>query len=502
MSLLDRRRFLRQAALFGGGTLIAPSVEAAERIFRDPYVPLARPNGAPIRVRGRVTAGGRGLAGVAVTDGTSVAATDRMGQYTLIADSSQRFVSVSVPAGYRVPTGPHGTAAFHRPLAPDARGEMSAAFELDALSGGDTEHSFLLLADPQTQNAFEVGRLHAETVPDVRETVRGLAGRPVFGVACGDIMFDDLTLYPEFERAVRDMGVPFFQVIGNHDLEFKTGSDEASAGTFERHFGPTYYSFERGEIHYVVLDDVFWHGQGYLGYIGQRQQDWLKADLARVERGRTVVVFLHIPVLSTRPTRNGADNPGIGSSVANREALYRLLEPYHAYVLSGHTHEHERHADGGPRHHVHGTVCGAWWSGDICYDGTPNGYAVYDVKGSELRWRYKATGKPADWQMRVYPRGADASAPADVVANVWDADPSWTVVWYEDGERRGPMSRRLGLDPLSVEQHTGPNKPPRRAWVEPGKTEHLYYAPVSPGAREVRVEATDPHGRVYTEALR
>src|SRR5687768_2045439 len=131
--------------------------------------------------------------------------------------------------------------------------------------------------------------------------------------------------------------------------------------------------------------------------------------------------------------------PGDAESMTNRQALYRLLEPYRAYILSGHTHEHERHKDGGPRHHVHGTVCGAWWSGDICWDGTPNGYAVYDVRGSEPRWRYKSTGRPAEHQMRLYRPGSEPSAPGDLVANVWDADETWTVTWYENGERRGLM---------------------------------------------------------------
>jgi hypothetical protein len=378
---------------------------------------------------------------------------------------------------------------------------MTAAFTLRPLAGGDTTHGFLVLADPQTQNAFEVGRLHQETVPDVRDTVRALGPLPLFGAGCGDLMFDDLTLYPEYERAVREMGIPFFQVIGNHDLVQEPTSDERSAATFARHFGPTYYSFDRGDIRYVVLDDVFWYGDGYLAYLDERQLAWLRADLARLEPGRTVVVFVHIPALSTREQRNGAARPGNAAAITNREALYRLLEPYRAFVLSGHTHEHERHGDGGVRHHVHGTVCGAWWSGDICWDGTPNGYAVYEARGSELRWRYKATGKPATHQLRLYPPGADPTTPTDVVANVWDADETWTVVWYEDGERRGRMSRRLGLDPLAVAQQTGPEKPPRRQWVEPTRTEHLYYAAPAPETREVRVEATDPWGNRYTETV-
>lgn len=491
--MTTRRRFLQTA---GAATLAAA---LPQRLLRDPYAPPSplAPSADVVRVRGRVTAGRRGLAGVPVSDGVTVVPTAGDGTFELLADGAQPFVHVSVPAGYRIPTNATGTAACYRPLTPRPGSHtLDASFALEPLPDGDGHHAFLLLADTQTQDAFEMGRLHAETVPDVRATVAGLGGLPVFGVACGDIMYDDLALYPEYERAVRGMGIPFFQVLGNHDLVQTSATDEGAAATFGRHFGPTYYSFDRGEVHYVVLDDVFWYGRGYLGHLEQRQLTWLAADLARVEPGRTVVALLHIPALSTRNTRNGGA-PDTGESVTNREALYRLLEPYAAYAISGHTHEHERHGDGGVRHHVTGTVCGAWWSGDICWDGTPNGYAVYDVRGGELRWRYKATGRPAGHQLRLYPRGADPRRPDDVLANVWDADETWTVVWYENGERRGRMGRRRGLDPRAVAEQTGPDAPPRRGWVEPTPTDHLYYAPATPGAR-VRVEATNGWGATFT----
>jgi hypothetical protein len=76
-------------------------------------------------------------------------------------------------------------------------------------------------------------------------------------------------------------------------------------------------------------------------------------------------------------------------------------------------------------------VCGAWWSGPICADGTPSGYVVYEVDGESLRWRYQATGEAEDHGLRVYPTGADPAAPGEVVANVWDWDPEWRVTWLE-----------------------------------------------------------------------
>jgi hypothetical protein len=185
----------------------------------------------------------------------------------------------------------------------------------------------------------------------------------------------------------------------------------------------------------------------------------------------------------------------------NRDLLYRLLEPYRVHILSGHMHESEHLFDGARHEHVVGAVCGAWWSGPICADGTPKGYAVYEVDGEDVRWRYKSTGFAADHQMRLYPRGADPAMPDAIVANVWDWDPTWKVVWYEDGARRGEALRRRGHDPLSVELHTGPDKPARRTWVEPYTVDHLFVVPASAQAREITVEAADRFGRVYTATL-
>lgn len=488
-----RRRFLRQA--LAGALLACPSA-----VLADPYRPVRRPAGpaAPVRVRGHVVSGGRGLPGVAVTDGLTVAVTDAEGAFTLVTSTRQPFVSVSVPAGYRLPVNPTGTARFYRPLRPDAAGEMTARFDLEPLERPDDAHAFLVLADPQTQDDYEMGRLHAETVPDVRATVAALGDGPVFGVACGDIMYDHLALFPRYEEAVAAMGIPFFQVIGNHDLEQEALTDPGSAATFSDHFGPTYYSFDRGAVHYVVLDDVFWHHAGYFGHLDADQLAWLEQDLARVEAGRPVVVFTHIPVLSSQYRRTHLSRPPIETSVTNREALYRLLEPYPAHIVTGHTHEHEHGFTGGVHEHVCAAVCGAWWSGDICFDGTPNGYAVFEVRGEDVRWRYKGTGLDAARQLRVYPRGADPTAPDEFVANVWDWDPDWTVVWYAGGERRGLMARRTGTDPRSERLHRGPDQPAHRPWVEPLPIDHLFFAPVPPDAVDLRVEATDRWGRTYT----
>lgn len=491
---IDRRAFLGAAAV-GTAGLVLP-----DWLLADPYRAWARPRrreARAVRVRGQVRAAGSGLSGVAVTDGLTVVESASDGTFELVSTTRQDFVALSVPAGYRIPQHASGTARFYHRIAADAGGEQTVRFDLERLEEGDEHHVCLLLADPQTEDLQEVAWLHEQTAPDVQATVRAIGDVHVFGIAAGDIVYNHLELFPEWERAVSLMGIPFFQVVGNHDMDYGAPVDERSTATFSRHFGPRYYSFDRGAVHYVMLDDVFWNGAEYVGYLDADQLAWLEADLHRVEGGAPVIVAVHIPIEGSQYARAGARRPDRGVAVANRDALYRLLEPFRAHILAGHMHESEHLFAHGVHEHVGGAVCGAWWSGPICGDGTPSGYVVYDVRGEEITWRYKATGRGPDHQLRVYPRGANPAAPDEIVANVWDWDPAWTVTWYEGGERRGPMARRVGRDPLSVELHAGPELPPRRTWVEPYPVGHLFYAPVPESVGAVTVEARDRFGRTY-----
>ena len=473
-------------------------------IFRDdPYRPLVGPRpGAPIRVRGRVASLGRGLAGVGVTDGLSVVPTDADGRFELVTDSARRYVSITVPAGFALPTSPSGTIKTFQPLVPDRRGEMISRFDLVPVLGGDRRHAFLLLADIQTQDLEDMGRFQRESVPDVAATIGRLGEIPIFGVGDGDIMWDRLAMFDDYEAAVRRLGIPFVQVVGNHDLDLDRRTDEESTTTFERRFGPRYHSFDRGEVHYLVLDDVFYYDGGYLGYVGADQLTWLRNDLALVEPGRPVVVFAHIPFISGFSERQGQASPGIASYVVNREAVYEVLSRYQTTILTGHIHDSDWGKTGSISERNLGAVCGGWWTGNICRDGTPNGYGVYEVDGSAIRWRYQSTGEDVGHQIRVYPRGADRSAPDEFVANVWGYEPGWKVTWYLEGQPQGAMARRVGVDPLARERLTGDQLPAKRPWIDPVRTGHLFFAPAPTGPGEIRVEATDLWGRVYTEVLR
>ncbi len=95
-------------------------------------------------------------------------------------------------------------------------------------------------------------------------------------------------------------------------------------------------------------------------------------------KDQLLIINLHIPV---------------HNAVKNNSALYALLTGYkNVHIMSGHTHYNVNKITDGIYEHNHGAVCGAWWTGPICEDGTPRGYGVYEVDGTELKWYYKSTG--------------------------------------------------------------------------------------------------------------
>jgi len=144
-----------------------------------------------------------------------------------------------VPPGCKINTSVKSTADFYRKISPDKNGEMFTEFEIKKNETDDNEHSFLLLADPQTLDKEDMNLFHSETIPDIQQTVKEIPNP--FGVSCGDLMFDNLELFPDYEDGIRKVGIPFFHVLGNHDVEIKTKTDEQSVRTFERFFGPAYY---------------------------------------------------------------------------------------------------------------------------------------------------------------------------------------------------------------------------------------------------------------------
>lgn len=468
---MKRRIFLKNLALLSGGLVIS-----SQGIFGA--------NLTGIRIKGRITSQNKKLANVIVSDGFSVVKTNAKGKYELPYNNLARFVFISIPAGYAFPNE-SGIAMHYRVLAPQEKRDYD--FELVPLSADDQKHNFIIWADPQVKNEDDVRLMLSQSVPDVRKLIDSSPNSLYHGIGVGDLVWDEHSLFKRYNEAVAGMGIPFFQVLGNHDMDYRKGGDETSDNTFGSNYGPTHYSFNRGKVHYVVLDDVRYLGKEreYDGYISQQQLNWLKQDLEHVPKDHLLIVSVHIPV---------------HNSVKNNTDLYALLEPFKkVHIMSGHTHYNKNVISNNVYEHNHGTVCGAWWTGPICSDGAPNGYGVYEVNGTELNWYYKGTGKDKNYQISL-----DVEVLTNqkrLLANVWNWDPEWKVEWWADDKPMGALENTMGYDPQAVRLFKGDKLPVKRSFAEPSRTEHLFMAHFSPDVKNVKVVATDRFGAKYEQEV-
>jgi len=464
-----RRKFIQNIAWLTGG-IIGSGFVPTKALFKQGQ-----------KLKGAVTSAGKGLKDVVVSDGYTVMATDKKGFFEFEPHPDAVALFISTPAGFEF-LYRDGIARHYR-LLKEISDDKQLNFELMPLSKSDDEHRFIIWADPQVKNAKDVEKMMSHSVPATVATVAADKDALWHGITVGDIVWDNHALFADYDKAVSKMGIPFFQCLGNHDMDYNKGGDETSDDTFQQTYGPTYYSFNRGQVHYVVMDNVRYLGQDrdYDGFIQQNQLDWLQKDLAFVPKDKLIVLCMHIPV---------------HKGTKNKEDLYKILGDRTVHIMSGHTHYHVNAIKDNIYEHNHGTVCGAWWTGAICEDGTPNGYGVYTVKGTNLSWHYQATGQHQDYQMKIHASDFDASQ-KQVIVNIWNHDPEWKTEYFVDSVSKGTLEQFEGFDPDAYKNFLGPDLPKTRSFAEPKNTKHLFKAMVPASAKEMKVIATDRFGKQF-----
>jgi hypothetical protein len=304
-----------------------------------------------------------------------------------------------------------------------------------------------------------VERLHQ---PDGRSTAD-------LGLTLGDIVNDDLSLYPAMNAVTGTLGTPWLHVAGNHDVDPDATRDEDALLTFRNTYGPDTFAWEEKQADFVLLDDVITRpGQkpAYVGGLREDQFAFLEHYLPTHDPQRLLVIGVHIPLF---PDGGETFRP------ADRARLFALLKDVPNVLLlsaHGHVQRHVLHdaATGWrgatPLHEYNlGAACGAYWSGAknddgipdaTMADGTPNGWARLHVGGDgryALKWepagihgiRGDLTAAMRVHAPQVLRRGA---YPAwGVYANVWMGMPGERVEFRVDGGDWQPMKRVEQPDP-------------------------------------------------------
>ena len=177
----------------------------------------------------------------------------------------------SVPKDYKA-----STTAFYKPLKP---AEKRYDFKLTRLNGDETHFNVLVMADPQVKSNHDVERFKSETMPDVRQTIAN-SKLPIYGLCLGDIVDEK---HQELTNSMRVLlqstSMPFFVTIGNHDKQTGKTGDEVTKN-FRDNFGPLNYSFNRGDVHFVCLDNILYNStKDYKGGITDDVLAWMASDL-------------------------------------------------------------------------------------------------------------------------------------------------------------------------------------------------------------------------------
>ena len=367
---------------------------------------------------------GEGIPGVPVTDGYSFTQTDANGVYQFEANRYCRNVYYITPANYKIAVDEKTKLPlFYSTSAIDRYQTNRNDFVLEPLSAIEENFTFIAIGDPQCESDSDVNRFRTETIQDISSTIASeqASGRYLnaYAVTLGDITFDNTVQWDPMVESMSNVKVgagylPIFNCIGNHDHDAGTSTDYLATNNYVTRLGPTDYAFNRGKAHIVVMDDVVctttsgstW---SYNAGFSEAQYNWLKADLDLVENKADKLVFLccHIPF------RAGSSS---GGSNVNKDKFYDevldlLTQFKEAHIMIGHTHYPQNYihtqkvCQGGKPiyEHVHGGACGAWWCSNLNTDGAPNGYSIYEVRGSSVyNWVAKSTNQPASYQMRVY----------------------------------------------------------------------------------------------------
>ncbi|AXI25096.1 hypothetical protein CFE53_02570 [Methanofervidicoccus sp. A16] len=295
---------------------------------------------------------------------------------------------------------------------------------------------FIHLADIHICDDDEVNEVFGGTVPPVTTTEEAVEEvirfQPEVVVQTGDIValadrYDldtderwyklvNATIYTPINKTA---GIPFLFAPGNHDpagitLDNVDKSDPRYGdGLLLKYLlsdkGKTYYSYDYGNYHFVVIDPVETEESGYRAVRLPREQlEWLRSDLEK-NSDKFIIISYHQPL-------------GSWEDEYYNEFL-DIVSQYNGHILliAGHTHDNRIMTINGVPEHQGGAVCGDWWQTGKTPDGNPIGYTIYYIENGTIYRFYKGIG---------YTQQINLLSPRDVVLN--GTTPIELNVYYEN----------------------------------------------------------------------
>lgn len=368
---------------------------------------------------------------------------------------------------------------------------MSAA---SAPSAQDDQFIIAMLSDVHISQGSGMSLLHsllggddgADPLATVNSAVQEISAlHPDMVVVCGDLVLDARASRPADARAAFQLfnqsmtpiilaGIPFYPVLGNHDVSgvLNAGVNGTESGYGRGAFldsfrlSSSYYSFDLGSYHFVVLDpnsyELWSASSGGSRYrIDGEQMAWLHRDLNATTR--PAIVFLHEPTVD----------------LINRQELLDALSVHDVLMIfSGHWHINDLISQGAIAEQVTSALCGSWWTGEDL-SAEPGGYRIIACNGSNVDSFYRYACQSRQINI-VEPDPPLIQGSLNITAQIWSDRPVEAVRLSLDGNLTQEMNlTRQGL------------------WYEAKKTVNL--AGLPRGYHRAEVTAQDEQGHFSRE---
>ena len=338
----------------------------------------------------------KGVKGVCISNGKEVVQTNEKGEWQ-IQSTFKKSVFIIKPAGFAVRVNQHQIPLHFN----QSNNSTSSVINFPLLQKSENKKfSAVFFGDTQARGEREMNFIFHDAVEEL------LGTDAAFGVSLGDIVADNTEMMDDVAAGIGQIGIPWYNVFGNHDSNRDAKINEERDDTFERFFGPSTYAFEYGQVSFIGLNNIFFKPDGkYISHFTKDQLDFVENYLQFVPDNKLVVLMMHSPIVACD----------------NREEMFKIIQNHeYTFSISGHVHEQinlfvdEKMGWKGkePHHHlINATVCGSWWCGlndelgiphATMNDGAPNGYSVITFDVNSYSVRFKAARKPADYQMNIY----------------------------------------------------------------------------------------------------
>ena len=310
---------------------------------------------------GKVLCDNKPVAGVAVTDGEQIVTTNNKGIYNITSTKPYGIVYITTPSGYEPAMMDAGRPNFWARTTADATKKERHDFNLKKID--DECFSVLMFTDTHFCNdpkREDVKHFKELATPAIARAAANTK-HSLFSVCLGDITWDrfwyatglSIECVPQ-HLIDNKFPMPFYCVHGNHDYDPSVPATEnpntKAIQRFSNTFGPTFFSMNRGGVHFVMLDNIVYKNEvkenqktavGVVGsrnydlYIDDAQLDWLAKDLALVDKSTPLVLCMHAPLF----TYNGKGEQVYSFIDGKSELLVNLIKDFeNVKVFSGHSH--------------------------------------------------------------------------------------------------------------------------------------------------------------------